>query len=258
MSPLPPPVNNPIPGLANSGLDFVKIALRMSRVIAAGEEPNAADAKDGLASLNRMIDSWAAQQLMIPGNSILDFPFVPNQAVYTLGKGGNFDTTRPARIDRASVVLTNQPTSPNEQPIEILNEAQWQDFILKTTPGTFPLAVYPDNGFPFNNLSFWPVPIVANSFRMYAWAAIAAFPDLATIFTFPPAYADAIQTNLAVRLADEFAGTISQTTITLALSSLAVIRNYNTPVALLECDEMFLGSGSMSASKLRSSLFGIP
>lgn len=257
--PLPPPPLIPTPGLNMSGHDFIKSALRMIRVYSAGDVPTAADAADSLAYLNQMMDAWDADALSVPNNQIQDFPLIAGQGVYMLGPGGDFNTLRPGKITAASVVLLNNPAQPNEQEIQILTEDEFQDIQLKLTPGTFPLVMYDDGASPKRNVTFWPVPSVINTFRMYSWQANTKFPDLATVFNFAPGYAEAIRYNLALRLADEFGGQLGQTIVSGAQMSLATVRTGNIEIQKLECDDMFQGVASTtSTSKFRSSMFGIP
>ena len=241
-----------------SGHDAIKSALRMIRVLSAGDVPTAADAADSLGYLNQMMDAWDADQLSVPNNRIEDFPLVIGQDTYTLGPGGDFNTFRPGRIDRASIVLINVPSNPNEQPLEIVTEAEWQDVTLKITPGSYPLIMFDDGASPQRNLSFWPVPLVVNNLRLYSWQANTKFPDLTTVFTFPPGYAEAIRYNLALRLADEFGGQLGQTIAQGAAMSLATIRTSNVEISKLECEGMYQGGSGGSNSKERAVLFGIP
>lgn len=245
-----------------SGYDFIKSGLRMTRMLAGGEVPTAADAEDSLAYLNQMLDAWDADALSIPNNQIQDFPLIAGQGVYMLGPGGDFNTLRPGKITAASVVLLNNPAQPNEQEIQILTEDEFQDVQLKLTPGTFPLVMYDDGASPKRNVTFWPVPVVINTFRMYSWQANTKFPDLTTVFSFAPGYAEGIRFNLAVRLWAEFGtpgASLDPTVLLGAQMSLAAIRTGNIEIQKLECDDMFQGvSSSTSTSQFRSSMFGIP
>jgi len=238
-----------------SAQDIIKSALRLINALASGENPTGTEAEDALIVLNQMIDSFNAESLMIFTESIQDFAFIPEQQTYKLGTGGDFNAPRPAKIDRASVILVTNPVNPIEIPIVIYSDQDWQQVTLKTIDTTYPLSMYDDGAFPFRNLSFWPIPRDNSStFRMYSWSPLSQFPDLATKLSFPPAYFELIRYNLAVRLAPEFQAPLRPEVSGLALSSLAKVKAMNAKNDTLTSD---LGVGRLS-SKVRNELFGIP
>jgi hypothetical protein len=62
--------------------------------------------------------------------------------------------------------------------------------------------------------------------------------------TFPPAYAQAIRYNLAIRLAAEFPGNLSPIVPMIAAESLAMLKDLNLPAPVLRCDPGLSGTGS--------------
>jgi len=238
-----------------SAQDIIKSALRLINALASGENPTGTEAEDALIVLNQMIDSFNAESLMIFTELIQDFAFIPEQQTYKLGSGGDFDAPRPAKIDRASVVLVTNPVNPIEIPIVMYSDQDWQQVTLKTIDTTYPLSMYDDGAYPFRNLSFWPIPRDNSSnFRMYSWAQLSMFPDLATKLSFPPAYSELLRYNLAVRLSAEFPGILSPQVVGLAQSALSRVKVMNSKNDTLTSD---LGVGRLS-SKVRNELFGIP
>jgi hypothetical protein len=255
--PVPPPAPPPVPGTRFSGLDFVRSAMRLIGVLSSGENATAAEAQDGIAILNQMLDTWNRESLMIYTRLISDFAFVAAQQTYTYGTGGNFNSPRPAEIERASVVVNNSGAQPLEVPIAIYTDQDWQKVSIKNTDSTFPLSVYDDQAFPFRNLSFWPIPRDTLSFpRLYVWSLLTQFPDLSTVLTFPPGYYEAIRYNLAIRLAPEFGTSAKPEVIALAVNAISAIKAANIPEESLTCD---LGvAPGPSSRKVRNELFSIP
>jgi hypothetical protein len=194
-----------------------------------------------------MLDAWSADRLQVFTVSIQTFPLTPGQQTYSMGTGGNFNVTRPAKIDRASIVSLTNPSQPLELDIDVYSDQDWQAIPVKNIPSTLPQGVYPDDGFPLNNLSFWPIPSVAVNTILYTWTALTEFPDLVTDITFPPGYAEALRYNLAVRLMAEMPGNYNQVTagITtgLATESLARIRSMNLPTVESQIDPALSGFG---------------
>lgn len=267
--PVVPPDPTTIKGLTMSALDYIKQALRANNVLASGEEPDGNETVDCLNVLNQMMDGWNSEELMIYtiridgcptlGDSTT-FAFTPNTQTYTLGSGGTWNLARPARIDRISVVLLNNSAQPLEIPIDYYTEQDWQENVpLKLVASTFPLLVYDDGSFPLRNLSFWPIPQVANNARIYSWSPLSYFVDTATKYSFPPSYAEAIAMNLAVALGANGFGQPTQLTVAKALSSLAKIKGNNRPTDVLRCEDAVTAKrDAVGSHNYRSELFGIP
>ena len=256
--PVTPGTVTATPGTSTSAIEIIKKALRMIKVLAPGEEPTGAEGADALIDLNQMIDGWNAEQLMIYTTNIQEFPFTPGKQVYTLGPAGDWDTARPARLWGVSVVILANPSAPLEIPIDMLRDDEWQEkYPIKNIASTFPLSVYDDGAFPQRNLSFWPSPVDQNDVRLYGWGALSQFADLTTVYSFPPAYLEAIKYNLALRLSDEWGGDLGQTIVAGAVASLARIKTMNVPIETLKCDQAVL-SGTQSNAKARAHLFNLP
>lgn len=244
-----------IPGSSASGLDLIKGALRTLNVYASGEEPTADEAQDSLVILNQMFDAFNSDGFLIFTIGITDFPLNSNQQVYTLGAGGDFNMQRPAQIDRTSIVILSNPSAPLEYSIPMYTTQDWQEKVpIKNVPGNLPLLVYDDGGFPLRSLTFWPVASDATLFRLYAWQPLAQFPDLSTVFAYPPGYLEMLRYNLAVRLAADFQASVSPELGMLAMTSLARVKSSNADDVQLRSD---LTSGS-TPSRMRSELFNIP
>lgn len=241
---------------ARSALDYIKSAMRMIRILEAGEEVKGTDGKDALVILNDMMDGWNAEQLMTPGTLIQDFPLIAGQQTYTLGPAGNFDVVRPSIITGASIVVLTNPSVPVEVPIPIETDDNWQEnYPVKNVAGSFPLAVYDDQDFPQRTLTFWPIPGEVDTFRLYSRSPVAGFADLTSAYDFPPSYAEAIRYNLALRLADEWGGTLGQTIVAGAMASLARLKVSNVEIETLKCDEAVTGS---DGGNYRADMFNIP
>lgn len=221
-------------------LDLISSSMRLIGALASGETPTNAEAQDSLICLNQMLDSWAADRLMVFTITIDEFVLTVNQQVYTYGTGGNFNAPRPARIDRVSIVSLTNPSQPLELPIDYLTDRDWQQYPVKNIQTTLPLAVYDDQAFPFRNLSFWPIPTAVVNTRIYHWTQLTQFTNLTTDNTYPPGYIEALRYNLAVRLMAEFPGgfdpVMSAVAQPLAVESLARVKSMNVPLIEAFCD----------------------
>jgi len=195
-----------IPGLTVAGQDLLNSALRLVGALESGEQPSAAESQDGLVIMNQMLDSWQAESMMIP--VIQRYVYAPAalKQTYSVGPGGDVNIARPARISSVGVIAQPASSQPIELPLDMLSWEQWRDIPVKNTPGALPQWCYDDCASPLRNLNFWPIPNQTINFALYLWQLLQQFPDLVTLFTFPPAYLRAIRYNLAVELMPEFPG----------------------------------------------------
>jgi hypothetical protein len=225
-----------------TGLDLLTRAMRTLGKLESGEVPSSDEAADGLVSLNDLLDSWAAERLMVFSISIAEFTLVPGQQVYTYGTGGNFNAARPVRIDRASIVSLTNPAQPLEIEIPYLTDQEWQlEYPVKNIPTTLPTAVYDDQNFPLRNLSFWPIPTAVVKTRLYVWTTLNTFPDLTTDITFPQAYPRALRYNLAGELSSEYGVPMPAEAAAIAVQSKSIVRLLNVPSISSYCDPAVSG-----------------
>lgn len=227
--------------------DIIRAALRTMGVLATGENPTADEQADALYSLNRMIEQWSIQRLFIYSITEEIFSFVPNQQSYTLGPGGDFDTTRPNKIQDMNVRINPGTTSQLDIPMNILNQQQWAKIGVKLTQSSWPTHVYPDMQYPLVVLNFWPIPQEAQNIEMFSWKNLTKFADVNQQVIMPPGYEDALIYNLAVRLCPEYGKASSQELQGLATSAKMHIKTENDKDNYMRCDPAVQGkSGSFN------------
>lgn len=179
--------------------DLIYPTLRLVGALASGETPSSADAEDAKAALNSMLGLWSIDGLVIYAITTEDFPLVASQQSYTIGTGGNFNTTRPIKILNAGLV-----DGGIEQPIEIINNQQWAAIQAKTTTSSSPSKLYLETSFPLAIIKLWPGPDVVKTLRLYSMKPLTEFVNLTDEVNLPPGYAELIKYNLYLRLAPEY------------------------------------------------------
>lgn len=225
------------------GNDLLSAAARLAGILASGDTLQGNMPSEMLTIAQDMMDEWQADGLKIFTVQISTFPLTIGQQTYTLGTGGNFNITRPARIERAGMLLTgSNPVQPPEIPISVLDDDGWANIRVKNVQGNYPLNVYPDYAFPLMTLYFYQIPGLACSVVLYTWQPLLTFPDLNTTdVTFPPAYARAIKYNLAIAFAAEYKTPPDQLVLAIAQESLAKLKEINLPAPILNCDSGLTG-----------------
>lgn len=197
-------------------LDLITDSLKNLGVISGTETPSADEAQDGLNALNRMLDSWNAERLMIYTISSAAYNLNPGQMVYQIGPGAvDFDTVRPQKIKNANIILTN--VSPNTRiPLDLLDDDQWASIRQQQVQSNIPSALYNDGSYPISNLYLWGQPQAGLQLELYTWSLLTGFPDIDQEVSLPPGYQEAVLYNLAVRMAPQMG--------TRALGALSVIQ----------------------------------
>ena len=215
--------------------DLLGDALRLINVLADGENPSASDLSTGLRSLNRMMSRWSTQNLLIYAKVREEFSLVAGQASYTMGTGGDFNSTRPMRVEHAAVMVDSVET-----PIEIVTLGEWALITTKTTQSSIPTKLYFEGTYPLETAKYWPVPSENRTAVLYSWKPISEFASANTSVSLPPGHEDAIVYNLALRLAPEYGKEPSALVITEARDSLADIKRMNIKPMDLKCDPAML------------------
>lgn len=223
--------------------DLINSSLRLINVLADGEQPTASENNTALFVLQSMIDSWQAERLMIYQIPRLVFNLQPGQQTYNYGlnppNSWDFNSPRPAAIDRVGIIFLGNPNQPLELPMQYLTVAQWQEIPVKNISSSIPQYCWDDQGYPFRSLNFWPIPNTNDQVVIYPWAALTTPATFTTQMAMPPGYQQALRFNLAVMLAAEFPPVPPETMqmlTSIASSSKAVIKAMNTPIVDLRCD----------------------
>lgn len=218
-----------------TGRDLVSASMRLIGALASGEPPAAQEATDVLSALNRMIDSWSNEDLLIFNKVTEVFPLVSSQQLYTMGVGGNFNTSRPQRVEQAYLRVTSTTPSP-DLPLEILTLEQWSALTIKTTASSLPIYLFPDDTYPLASLNFWPIPNQVSSVVLSSWKPLATIASLDTVIALPPGYERALVYNGAVEISPEYGKQISEVIASIATESKASLKRMNHNPQYLQVD----------------------
>ena len=219
-------------------LALIASALRLIGVLASGENPSIDESNDALVALNQMLDGWNADGLAVYTTRPDEFALVAGKGAYTYGPGGDFNTTRPPKIDSMSSILLDNPTNPIELTALSYTVDQWQTQIpVKNTSSSWPYIWYDTGDYPLRTINLWPVPNSSvNHVRFYVWQGLGLPASLASTMAFPPGYAEAFRFNLAVRLAPEYEKQPSPFVTSFAAESFARLKTMNATPATLQSD----------------------
>lgn len=209
--------------------DLITSAFRRARVIGKDQTPAPDEAADALNELNRFLDSLWVDKLSVYRILVEQFALVAGQQSYTMGAGGNFNTTRPVKVvpgcrftiangvDRQLGVLTDRK--------------QWDEIPYKAVQAP-PQVLFADEAYPLANILFYPTPDQAYAVYINSYSRLQNVAALTTALSLPPGYEDLLLNGLAVRIAPEYgleAPVSVQKAYARARRALALI-NYEMPM----------------------------
>jgi hypothetical protein len=217
--------------------ELINDSLALIGVLADGETATASEQASALRSLNRMMGRWSSENLLIHAKVRETFTLTSGQQSYSMGSGGDFNTTRPMRIEHAGIVESG---GSSEIPISILNLEEWALITVKTTQSSFPTGLYAEGTYPTETIKVWPVPNTGCTLVLYSWKPLSSFASVNTDVSLPPGYEDAIVYNLAVRLAPEYEKEPSAALLLEADESKGNIKRMNIQPQYMSCDAAVL------------------
>jgi NADH:ubiquinone oxidoreductase subunit B-like Fe-S oxidoreductase len=87
-------------------IDIISSALKDIGALAAGETPTPEAAQDAFIMLNRMIDQWSNEQMMIFYKTEIIFTLTPGQTQYTIGPSGQIGAVFTGSITNNILTVT--------------------------------------------------------------------------------------------------------------------------------------------------------
>lgn len=140
---------------------------------------------------------------------------------------GDFPIARPLRVTNAYTRLTTSGQSSVDYPCDIWTLDQYSGIGLKSQPGPWPKVLYFNPGFPYSQMSVWPVPNGAAQLHLWCDAIIADFSSITAPVNLPQGYARALKLCLALELAPEYGKKVDPLLATTAKKAKDALRALN-------------------------------
>ena len=184
--------------------DLIADAMSDLGILAAGEVPASDDSVSALRALNRLIDGWKINRLLIYTTTRWTWTLVSNVAVYTVGPGGDVNMPRPVPTNQVRY-YDSAITPLIERPLAMLTDDAWASLKAKGQTNSIPTLYYYNPTYPLGTLTLWPIPTSATLVGVfYAPEAVEELSDVSTTIILPPGYRRMIVKNLAVELASSY------------------------------------------------------
>ncbi len=228
--------------------DLMRPALRMAGItLRPGIIPSTDQFAELIPEVNRMLQSWNCDGQKIFSTSIEQFTLVDGQKIYSIGPGGDFDTTRPQFIRDANLIF---PTNPQlRTPLKLLDEHEWSLIRMQDIGNSLPWCLFynPTYGATGRGTIYMAFqPPEGYLLELYTWKLLGNdFTAITDLVILPDGYNDAIVTNLAIRAASLYPtmATIGPDTRKLAANALDRLQTLNTVCPTLRSEAEYLGIG---------------
>lgn len=244
-------------------VELINLALKQVGVLGVGQAAAAEDIQDAFRMLNMMMAQWSVKRNVV--HQILDV--VPTEgggssylavgptfevgegqnlskATYTVGPGGDFNITRPAKI--LGAYCRQLAPNPVDFPLTLLqSQTDWGRISTKFIE-SMPSMVYYDPQYPMGLLQVWPSPANNNQYQIHiqVLAPLQQFESIADDINLPPEYEEALMYNLAGRLYPMYGMAPDQTIVQLAAASLQTVRMANSQIGKLYMPQVLTKGGA--------------
>ena len=206
-----------------TALDSIKKSMRLFGAIGQNEEPTATESANALQSLNDMLEAWSIERLLVYRIQEEAFTWPSGQLSRTIGVGGNFNTTRPIRIENGFSRIDGI-----DYHYRVIDKRDYDSIAQKTTESSYPDSIYYDYNVAVGTIYAFPVPRSNIDFRINSWKQLQSIPTLTTEIVLPPGYKRAIDYNLAIEIQGEYPDlAIPDSVIKIAIESKASLKAIN-------------------------------
>lgn len=218
--------------MTTSALDIITDAAKKIGVIFKSETLDADEANDGLIALNNLLDTWSLDSLTTYAYTLESF-LLTGAASYTIGTGGDFNTSRPINIVTAIVRIGTI-----DYDLFPITEEQYQlDIASKSIASPIPRFITYDNGYPLGTIKMYAVPSAGGTLFLQSNKPLSNIASLSTAVDLPPGWKRALIYNLAIDLAPDYGAEVSANVQQAAKTSLGAIKrstSINNAMPLME------------------------
>ena len=203
-------------------------ALRFAGVTGAPRRtPSPDQFAEALDTLNRMLEAWSTERLLVYVLRADRYPMSPPQSFYTLGPtGADWTAPRPVRIESAATILQSGGAEVRV-PLRRMWDTEWQLLRVQLITSTIPSKFYVERSVPNMRIHLWGIPTQSNPIEIFTWQPFDTFADPSVEISLPPGYAEAVVLNLAVAIADQYGLDMRPSLVSRAIQAKGRLKAFN-------------------------------
>lgn len=206
-------------------------AVKLIGAYERGRSLSDTDGAEGLRRLNQMIEGLNNKYLAAYQRIQRTQALTEGTASYTIGSGGDINTTRPLRIESAFT----RDSDNNDRMLDIISNDEWTKISRKGQYNSFPRKMYYRPAYPLATINLEPAPSASLTLYLECTAQIATYAGLSTSTSLPPGYERMLTYNLAVEWAPYYEREAPETVKRIATESLAdIMDTNNNEIPILE------------------------
>ena len=182
-----------------------------------------------------MLEGWSIERLMCPNLLQESFALTASDGSYTIGSGGDFNTTRPTKIVDPCFI---RDSSNLDSPVQIIDAAAYGRIVQKNIDGSYPGYLFYDAAYSssLGTIYLYPEPQAGLTLFINSWQQLASLSTLTASLSLPPGYQRAIEFNFAVEFASEFGKEPPASVVALAKQTKAALKSLNITEAFMRLD----------------------
>ena len=221
--------------------ELIRQALLKIEAVGHNDTADAVLLADGLINLNNLISSWNAEKLLIPSITKVTKTLVAGTASYTIGSGGDINTTRPMSISSAFI----RDASNYDYDLDIRAMEEYASITAKITQSQ-PRYLFYNPAYSLGKIYLYPTPDDStDTLHLDLVVPLAEIATGATTVDLPNEYKRALIYNLAFDLDPSFDSGSEMSIAAIASQSKAVLKRLNAKGSpLAQLDSMLGGGGS--------------
>ena len=216
----------------------IEASMRIIGELGEGQSMTAEQGQDALVSLVDMIASWSVEPSLIYTETVESFTLTAGDGSYTIGSGGDFDTSRPVSINTAKI----KDGTLFIQDLDIVGKDTYSEEDDGLTTGT-PEYIWYDANAPLGTIRLFPYPSQAYTMEVYSHKPfVISSSSLSDTLVVPEGYMRAIKYNLAREIAQEYGKSLTPDASRIARESMNIIksRNLSSDVSTMKSDDALL------------------
>ena len=206
--------------MANAG-DIIKGAMQDLGALAPVQSPSTDDYSTFLRRLNGLLQLWSLDTLLVPFRTQVTHTLNVSES-YTIGSGGDIDTTRPTVIESAYTSRQSR-----DYPLHVSRDRSEYDRIYDKQIVGIPRVLYYEPEVPLGRVFVWYVGDGSYTLKMSTRGMLEEFTDTTTDVDLAPAYELALEYNLAIVIAPILEIGVSAETSAFAKDYLSKIKRLN-------------------------------